>query len=255
MISKTELAKYCAVRGLNLWQVEKDYLQYLALTFLSENGEANLIFKGGTALNKAYGLNRFSIDLDFTDTGNGSISPAMGKIARNINDFGYPTELKELKTIGKTYVLKIKGPLYENSPVSVSSLRIEISQRETVLLEPNLKEILPVYQDLRPYIIKVMNEAEILAEKVRAIMTRNRPRDAFDLQFLIRRNVKFDTDLINKKLTYYEKKYDAKKFVEQLKKLQHAWEKELKSYVNNLPSFESVFTEITKCVDEQTRNE
>lgn len=255
MISKTELAKYCAVRGLNLWQVEKDYLQHLALIFLSENGETDLIFKGGTALNKAYGLNRFSIDLDFTATGNGAISPAMEKIVGSINDFGYPAELKELKTIGKTFVLKIKGPLYENSPVSVSSLRIEISQRENVLLKPSVKEIMPVYQDLRPYIIKVMAESEILAEKVRAIMTRNKPRDAFDLNFLLKRNVKFDTGLINKKLAYYSEKYNTKKFMEQLKKLQRIWEKELKSYVNNLPSFESVFAEITKNVEEQKRNE
>lgn len=251
MISKTELAKYCAVRGLNLWQVEKDYLQHLALIFLSESAENNLVFKGGTALNKAYGLNRFSIDLDFTATGNGAISPAMEKIVRNINDFGYPAELKELKTIGKTYALKIKGPLYENSPVSVSSLRIEISQRENVLLKPSVKEILPIYHDLRPYIIKVMNESEILAEKVRAIMTRNRPRDAFDLNFLIMRNVKFDTDLINRKLAYYKEKYDAKKFIEQLKKIRGAWEKELRNYVNNLQSFESVFAEITKSVERQ----
>lgn len=246
MISKTELAKYCTVRGLNLWQIEKDYLQHLFLIFLSENKETDLIFKGGTALNKAYGLNRFSIDLDFTDTGNGAISPAMEKIARNINDFGYPTELKELKTIGKTYVLKIKGPLYENSPVSVSSLRIEISQRENVLLNPNLKEIVPVYQDLRPYLIKVMTESEILAEKVRAIMTRNKPRDVFDLHFLIKKGVKFDTPFINKKLGYYKEEYSREKFIAKLKEKKALWEKEMKKYVTRLPDFQVAFNDITK---------
>ena len=50
------------------------------------------VFKGGTALQKVYGLNRFSIDLDFTakeDNNKIDFKILIEKIAKKITDFGY----------------------------------------------------------------------------------------------------------------------------------------------------------------------
>src|SRR3989344_7708115 len=66
MISKEELERYALRLGFNLWQAERDYLQHLLLSSLSRRTADELVFKGGTALQKVFGLNRFSIDLDFT---------------------------------------------------------------------------------------------------------------------------------------------------------------------------------------------
>ncbi|PIN72744.1 hypothetical protein COT48_03260 [Candidatus Woesearchaeota archaeon CG08_land_8_20_14_0_20_47_9] len=125
MITKNELKKYCTITGFNLGQVGMDYLQHLFFIFLSRNSVNNLIFKGGTALQKAFGLNRFSIDIDFTQVRENGFGELIKKIGKNISDYGYPTQVEEIKTIGKTFLIKIKGPLYSGVPMSVYKLKIE----------------------------------------------------------------------------------------------------------------------------------
>ncbi len=66
MMSRKNLESMQSVLGYNLGQVESDYLQHILLLFLSRRAGNWLVIKGGTALQKAYGLNRFSDDLDFT---------------------------------------------------------------------------------------------------------------------------------------------------------------------------------------------
>ena len=247
MITKNELNKYCSVIGFNLAQVEKDYLQHLFLIFLSQYFSNELIFKGGTAMQKIYGLNRFSIDLDFTQTKDFDIS-LISKIANSLTDFGYETKFEEVKNLGKNFIFKIKGPLYVNSLVSLCTLRLDISLRESILLDPKLIEIFPVYSDLRPYNILVMDEREIMAEKVRTIMNRSKPRDIFDFYFLLRKGVKFDISLINKKLKYYNQTYDSKSFLLKIKDMENLWSNELKDYVSIVPNFAVIFKEIKNII-------
>ena len=56
-----------------------------------------------------------------------------------------------------------------------------MSRRETVIRNPLAKEINPIYKDILPYIINVMDINEIIAEKIRAILTRDKVRDVYDL--------------------------------------------------------------------------
>ena len=85
MITKEDLKEYGRTFGFNLGQAEKDYLQHIFLLFLSRNISNELVFKGGTALQKIYGINRFSIDLDFTKARECNVLEIMGKINKNIN--------------------------------------------------------------------------------------------------------------------------------------------------------------------------
>src|SRR3989344_3200217 len=66
IISKDELKKYAKMLKMNLGHAEKDYFQNILLFILYQEYGNDIIFKGGTALKKCYGLNRFSEDLDFT---------------------------------------------------------------------------------------------------------------------------------------------------------------------------------------------
>jgi len=114
MLNKEELIKLRPNLGFNLGQIEKDYLQHLFLLFLSRYLKDEMIFKGGTALQKAYGLNRFSEDLDFTLIKNFNIDELMNKIKEDIRNFGFEIEYHLIKNnISKNYRLRIKGPLYE----------------------------------------------------------------------------------------------------------------------------------------------
>ncbi len=185
MLSRNELEKYKGMLGFNIWQAERDYLQHLLLLFLSKRTAGELIFKGGTALQKAFGLNRFSIDLDFTQSGD--VPPELFTLIQNdLSAFGFKNEYTSIKHKNSLAIkFKIQGPLYSGQEKTLTVLMVEISIRETILLEPETKEIFPIYTDLSPYLIKIMKPEEMLAEKVRAIMTRNQARDVFDLRFLL----------------------------------------------------------------------
>jgi predicted nucleotidyltransferase component of viral defense system len=85
-----------------------------------------LVFKGGTALQKAYALSRFSIDLDFTlKDVNFDSQTLFKKIVSYLNSFGLKTEtIKLKKKVSEIFILKIQGPLYDGTERSLSSLRI-----------------------------------------------------------------------------------------------------------------------------------
>lgn len=244
MITKNELREYCTITGFTLWQVERDYLQHLALIFLSKKSTNTLVFKGGTALQKAYGLNRFSIDLDFTQLKENNLKELLEYAAKGISDFGYSAKVEEIQTLGRTFIIKIHGPLFTNTPVTACNVRVEISQRENILLKPVFKEITPVYRDLQSYTLLVMHPEEILAEKIRAIMTRNKPRDIFDLHFLLKKDVKFNLAFINTKLGYYKETFDQKRFIEKLQEKKPIWEKEIRNYIAQVPDFDVIFKAI-----------
>src|SRR3989338_2189662 len=140
MLSRTELEKYKIMLGFNIWQVERDYLQHLVLLFLSKRMAGELIFKGGTALQKAFGLNRFSIDLDFTQLGN--VPPDLFLLIQNdLSAFGFRNEYTQIKHKNSLAIkLKIQGPLYLGQERTLTVLMIEISIMENILLEPEIKE-------------------------------------------------------------------------------------------------------------------
>jgi predicted nucleotidyltransferase component of viral defense system len=243
MLTKEELRTYEKIVGFNLWQVEKDYLQHLVLLFLYSRIKNELVFKEGTALQKVFGLNRFSIDLDFSSTKNNS-EKVFEKVVEDITSFGFPSQISKIeksKTAkAKTIILKIQGPLYERDERTITTLRVEISLRKDLILQPIAKEVVPPYADLRPYFINLMDPKEILAEKVRALMWRGKARDLYDLWFILRKNVVPDIDLINKKLEYYNLKFNKDEFLQKIEAIEKIWEKELKPLVSVLPSFKIV---------------
>nr|CBH37318.1 conserved hypothetical protein [uncultured archaeon] len=90
-----------------------------------------------------------------------------------------------------------------------------------------------------------MEREELLAEKVRAVLTRNRARDVYDLWFLLKKGTKFDFDLVNEKLKYYTRVFEKEVFMERIKRTGEYWESELKPLViGRLPRFELVYNDV-----------
>ena len=118
--------------------------------------------------------------------------------------------------------------------------------KEKVLLEPNKESITPLYQELPNFEIFVMQEKEILAEKVRAILTRMKPRDIYDLWFLlVRKNIVFDTQMINKKLALYNLKFNFEEFRNRIEKMRVLWQTDLKGLIiGELQEFDKVKEEL-----------
>ncbi len=245
MLTKEELKTFKKIVGFNLWQIERDYLQHIILLYLSREyaGEV-IVLKGGTALQKAYGLNRFSLDLDFT----AAIEPperVFKGIAKDITLFGFPTSVHvERKRNSLNAKLTIQGPLFSGSKSSLSVIRLEISLREQPILQPNLKEIIPVYYDIQPYIVKVMRLKEILAEKIRAILMRSKARDLYDLWFLLKRGVNVDIDLVGRKLETAGIPLKREILIRKIHEIKSLWKHEIPMLVSNPPPYDKVIREI-----------
>jgi len=237
MITKDELGEYAKIRNLNLGQAEKDYFQAILLFILYQDYGKELVFKGGTALNKCFGLDRFSEDLDFTCSGRINHK----KIEDGLKRFKieYECSFREYKD-GLKVVLQIKGPLFIGIRNSLCRLSIDVSLREAVMLKPEIKTIGRFLEEIPSFEIMVMQEKEILAEKIMAIVTRSKARDVYDAHFLLKRGAEFDVSLANEKLKYYNKKWSADEFKVKVHAKKGIWESELRPLVGNIPGFNEV---------------
>ena len=236
-MNREELKEYVGTTAFSLGHVEKDYFQHIVLGALSRKWSAYLVFKGGTALQKIGLIHRFSEDLDFTEEKEISLNDVVDTVVKAIRSYNYPTEVDRFssKKITAGFRLKIQGPLFRNNR-SMCSIRLEVSRREKILLKSNVKEIDPPYRDILPYIIKVMDKQEIVAEKIRAIFTRDKVRDLYDLSKLIEHHAGFKKGLIDKKLAYYEMRFDPSEFIKRCDELSKRWYKDLGSLMEHVPS-------------------
>ncbi|MFO7991487.1 MAG: nucleotidyl transferase AbiEii/AbiGii toxin family protein [Thermoplasmata archaeon] len=250
-MNREELKKYLGITAYNLGHVEIDYIQHIALGALSRKWSSYLVFKGGTALQKIGMTPRFSEDLDFTEEKNISPEKISDTVIRAIESYNYPVEVDRLSDEDMTagFRIKVQGPLFRNNK-GVCSIRLEISRREEVLREPSVEEIDSPYKDVLPYLIKVMDLDEISAEKIRAILTRDKVRDVYDLYKLIEKDAVLDLDLINKKLEYYDMEYDEDQIIQRCNVLRKRWDNDLSSLMENVPdkdvAIEKIMSEVNR---------
>ncbi|MDO8537996.1 MAG: nucleotidyl transferase AbiEii/AbiGii toxin family protein [archaeon] len=247
MIEKKELLELAKLNGLKPWQQEKHYIQAIILEILAEQP---LVFKGGTYLWFFHGLPRFSEDLDFT---------AKEKLQENIFEsvkrslelFGVENSVKKISDNETTLSFRIsaKGPL-NTASIDECRVYVEISKREKILKKPlSIKLDFPAY-NLPTKRIPGMDLEEVAAEKIRAIMTRDKARDIFDLQYLIeKKSVAFNKELADKKLAFYGTNFSTQEFAQKIRQEQPFFEKELKNLVfTELPNFKQAMYIIQKWV-------
>lgn len=211
-----------------------------------------MVFKGGTYLWFFGGLDRFSEDLDFTQ--NGKISPNIPDIvSRDLELYGIENEMKIMKDddLGLSFRIAALGPLH-TSDKDRCFVYVEISRREPVILKQvPLKLDFPEYQ-LQVHRIPGMALQEVGSEKVRAILTRKKARDIYDLHYLVtRKGIGFDQDLIDEKLRFYQNIFSAKEFVDQLESREKQFKRELVGTVfGELPEYSSVVETLRKWINE-----
>jgi len=246
MISKEALKEYARTKGYNLGQAEKDYFQEIILFVLYQEFGKELVFKGGTALTKCYGFNRFSEDLDFNCSEEKNFREVISAgLKRYYLDFEIDSK-KSKESI--RIIVRIKGPLYMGQKNSACRVILDINLREKLNLEPNIKRIGIHIEEIPLFDVVVMSEKEILAEKVRALMTRNKARDLYDLYYLLEKGVKIDKKLIDKKLEYYSLIFTKKKFLEAVNLHERIWQGELKHLVNTYPDFKIVKKKVIESI-------
>jgi len=251
MQNRETLEEYARTLAFNLGQTERDYLQHIILQTVSENAGNQMVFKGGTSLQKTMNMPRYSEDLDFTvkiiDT-----KELCERITEKLKYYGYESNpRKTIQDTGETIVFKIHGPLYNGESITEASVRLDLSSRETVILKAKTHTINPVYNDIPQYDINTMDEQEILAEKIRAMTKRKRARDLYDINHLLGKNVKLDKNLVTEKLKYYNEKIDLEKIEEAIKNMQKQWAVEMKILTRDTPEYDTVAAFTIKKIKEE----
>ncbi len=242
MLNRAELDKY-GPPGFNMGQKEKDYAQHWVLSYLSQSGFEG-IFKGGTCLQKAFNLPRYSEDLDFTL--NDAKEPDLDALAAFLSAAGFReiSFKKEENDVSKSVKMRFQGPLYSGKLMSEGTITLDFSKREKTLAVSKPAMIIPPYPDMLPYQIKVMDKEEMTAEKLRAILTRKSARDLFDLYFLLHQKAKLQRYMVDKKLGYYGMLLENAIFEKRVAGLKNIWKKEMSVLTVNVIDYEIVAKQV-----------
>ena len=157
---------------------EKDYFLALVMQIISVSllGEI-LVFKGGTAIHHCYlDQSRFSEDLDFSSIRKNLSLEDVREIFADIGFLAIKKDYQSEATI-KIEKLQYSGPLAQPN-----SLKVEIDTLQNVLVSPKFMKYNNVWG--LDFYVRVMDEREICAEKIRAMSNRARYRDFYDLLLL-----------------------------------------------------------------------
>ena len=243
MLDSEELGEVARLKRLTLDNAELDYLQELLLFGLYSEVGPELVFKGGTCLYKLHRLSRFSEDLDFTLDKRIDIEEVVKKSIDRLRFLGLVGKVKEVKKHLKevNFRLLFQGPLYRGNRESLCFIPLNISLRERVALGPEQLTISPMYREIPDFNVFSMRAEEMLAEKVRAIFCRKKPRDIYDAWFLLERGIKADRKLVSRKLKIHGMSFNVKKFIERIESMAGLWRVDLKNLViGQLPEFAMV---------------
>ncbi|MCL4373326.1 MAG: nucleotidyl transferase AbiEii/AbiGii toxin family protein [Candidatus Marsarchaeota archaeon] len=145
-----------------------------------------VLFKGGTALAKVYGINRFSKDIDLSYTG-----PGYGSITYQVRDFIEGSGLAVTAVSSNTIEFKI-GLI--RSSIDVSYLRDVINK------DVNFTSVVSMAGSR--YFVKAMGIEEILAEKIRAIIERREAKDLFDAYMILQKGIRCTRQYIEYKCVH-----------------------------------------------------
>lgn len=218
------LERAAAQTGFPLYLLEKDYYLTLILSGINDLS-ADLVFKGGTCLNKIYySYYRLSEDLDFSlkmpgkaatrSVRSKTIKPIKEKIKPYLNGFGM--SIQDIEKAGHNESTQyIYYGQYDSVVMNTGQkIKIEIGLRANPIIHPESRKI--NHKFLHPFTGEELFDAgmanclvlkELAAEKMRAAATRETiaPRDFYDIAYLIKAGFDFkDTrlvDLFKKKLS------------------------------------------------------
>lgn len=216
MIDKNFLQSYAIKAQTSFNNIARECVQQLFLSnFYQIRGSENFLFRGGTALRLIFRSPRFSEDLDFS-----AISPTtvFEKLLLDTleelrkTNFEFDLALAEKTTGG--YLAKILVKLYGQH----FTVLINISQRRK---NTDQGERYTVSGDYFPaFLVQMLEKNSLVNEKIEALLARSKPRDFFDLYFILRSN-----------LLASSQKVDLKKVIPVLQKTRLDFSRELKVFL------------------------
>jgi predicted nucleotidyltransferase component of viral defense system len=249
MIPLVEFKAKARELGVPVSTIERDYAQNWILKYL---GTKNMVLKGGTAIRKVYVENyRFSDDLDFTLTELVSIKETKDQIEKSIKMAKEESGIDflvdfEIGCCDSGFTAKIYFHISRRGGLPLKiKLDLTLPANEILLLPPEEKSIIHLFSDKCSAKVPVYSLDEIVAEKIRTLFQRTRPRDLYDIWFFIvmhRREVS---------KIFVDKKCKFKNVVVNLHELEirkdhfiKSWQNSLIHQIKDLPDPARVFEEV-----------
>lgn len=201
-MKQSEIAKAAIEQGVPKTTVDKDWVlgHLLHACYQSDELSDLLIFKGGTCLRKCWIEDyRFSEDLDFTLLD--LQAPVTPTIIRKILQAAQTSSgalfhldafrEQQWRNIPQGYLIEVKfwgADHHPNQPPLLHSrwlttIHIDINYTEPLLNQAIPRPIMHPYSD-HDRVFNLANSysfPELVAEKIRALQQRNRPRDIYDV--------------------------------------------------------------------------
>jgi len=194
MITKEALQKLATQYQTGLFpNIVREYFQHIFLSELYKLPESrNLLFKGGTALRIVYGSPRFSEDLDFS-----AFKVTDHIIKKYVEDL-FVHVLAEIERTGIRVEIGEKSGKTSGGYFGVATFKMQ--DYEPVSMEINISarngreisgEVDSIANDFAPtYTLIHLPQEELVEEKIfGALLERKKPRDFYDLYFMMRKNM------------------------------------------------------------------
>jgi len=199
--------------------------------------------KGGTYLKHAFGLDRFSEDLDFTAIDSSNLMDILKSTTANLSPYGIEADIDKIdeSEISFTSQLRYRGPLYDGSDKSIGNIELEISKRDDIFLEPKWERLFFDYPETRAVTVLGIQKEEILCEKLRALSTRNKGRDLYDVWFLFKQDVDINKELFEKKMKVVDQPLEVNINISKSE-----WNEDLAVILERSPRYEDVKKDVLR---------
>jgi len=189
-----------------------------------------------------YGGNRYSEDLDFNGPGDVvALQMLWREIIARLRDFGISAEGRRewVSDVGYSFDVSFEGPLYDGRARSKGKVRVDINRRpEEVSVRREL--VRSEFDDVRPFVVTVLTPEHLIAEKIRALLMRGKPRDLYDVWLMLNEGVQLDDALIESKLALYEMGWDRYALAVALDRVGVDWEQDLRHLLPQFVPYETV---------------
>ena len=213
----------------------KDY-HLTVILYLIKDIEG-IYFKGGTALQKIFLHHaRLSEDIDFTITRD--VKSIQSEIAQKIEESGFFTKITEDRSLEGflRMVVHYMGFLGEKETVF-----IDLNKRATMLCKSEEHTIEHFYGNHIPsFSVKTLAIEEMIAEKLKATMTRNKSRDHFDIYKILQAKLPLNVSLAEKKCKEAGKEFSIIRIFKNAQKLKTQWEPDLVPLLTQEVPFQTV---------------